>query len=54
MKDYPMSKQTKSYAERNARYLHQAKTVVIKVGSANLIDQDNNQINADWLAHNLG
>ena len=37
------------YRERTARYLDQAKTVVIKVGSAILVDQDKGCVNAAWL-----
>ena len=39
------------YAERNTRYLDEAKTVVIKVGSAILVNHDQSCVNAEWLAH---
>ena len=38
-----------SYAERADRYLKGAKTVVIKVGSAILVDQDRGCVNGAWL-----
>lgn len=44
------------YRERTARYLDNAKTVVIKVGSAILVDQDHGRVNAEWLealAHDI-
>ena len=39
-----------SYDERNARNLNQAKTVVIKVGSAILVNHKLGSVNAAWLA----
>ena len=44
------------YRKRTARYLDNAKTVVIKVGSAILVDQENGRVNAEWLealAHDI-
>jgi len=44
------------YRERTSRYLNSAKTVVIKVGSAILVDQKNGAINQSWLeglAHDI-
>ena len=44
------------YRERTARYLDNAKTVVIKVGSAILVDQEHCRVNAEWLealAHDI-